>query len=118
MNTTLGTAAIFPPQYFLFGTSVACSSGVNDCTSIGPLLMGFPVLGLQMQLFQTLLKFLPSRTWAGSTVVLAPAHSSRYGAKTSWNTIWNSLGLSTLKARILSYPSRDTTSFFSSMIVS
>ena len=71
-----------------------------------------------MQLFQTLLKSLPSRMCAGSTVVLAPAHSSRKGAKTSWNTIWNSVGLVTLNALILSYPSRDTTSFLVSMIVS
>jgi hypothetical protein len=86
----------------LLGTSVACSSGVNDCTSIGPLLIGFLVFGLQMQAFQTLLKFLPSRMCFGSTVVLAPAQSSRYGANTSLNTIWNSVGLVTSNARILS----------------
>ena len=66
---------------------------MNDCTIIGPLLIGFFVFGSQMQVFQTLLKFLPSRMCFGSTVVLVPAHSSRYGAKTSWNTIWNSVGL-------------------------
>jgi hypothetical protein len=43
----------------VFGTSVACWSGVNDCTNIGPLLIGFLVFGSQMQLFQTLLKFWP-----------------------------------------------------------
>jgi hypothetical protein len=38
----------------------------------------------------------------GSTVVLAPAQSSRNGAKTLWKTIWNSVGLITLNAVILS----------------
>ncbi len=86
----------------MFGTSVTCWSGVNDSTIIGPLLMGFLVLGLQMQVFQTLLKFSPSRMCFGSTVVLEPAHSSRYGANTSWNTIWNSVGLTRLNDVILS----------------
>ena len=81
---------------------MACCSGVNDSTIIGPLLMGFLVFGSQMQLFQTLLKFWPSRMCCGSTVVLAPAHSSRYGANTSWNTIWNSFGLTKLNDVILS----------------
>ena len=75
---------------------------MNDCTNIGPLLIGFLVFGSQMQLFQTLLKFWPWRMCWGSTVVLAPAHSSRNGAKTLWNTIWNSVGLITLNAVILS----------------
>src|SRR3954454_6177714 len=101
-NTTFGTLAIAPPQYCLLGTSVACWSGVNDCTIIGPLLIGFFVFGLQMQSFQTLLKFLPSRMCWGSTVVLAPAHSSRNGANTLLNTIWNSVGLTRLNALIWS----------------
>src|SRR5439155_3996063 len=87
MNTTFGTWAIFPPQYFLFGTSVTCWSGVNDCTIIGPLLIGFFVFGSQMQLFQTLLKFCPSSTCWGSTVVLVPATAPGWGPTTSGTTI-------------------------------
>ena len=64
--------------------------------------MGFFVFGSQMQVFQTLLKSVPSSTCFGSTTVLVLAHSSRYGAKISSNTIWNSVGLTTLNSRILS----------------
>src|SRR5713101_5234683 len=116
-NTTFGTLAFFP-QYRGLGTSVTCVSAVNDCTSIGPLPIGFLVFGSQMQEFQTLLKFVPSRTCLGSTAVVVPAHSSRKGANTSLNTIWNSVGLTTLNAVILSYPLRLTTLFFGFMIVS
>ena len=75
---------------------------MNDSTSIGPLPIGVPVFGSQMHLFHTLLKFWPSSTCFGSTAVLVPAQRSRNGANTCLNTIWNSVGLTTLNAVIWS----------------
>jgi len=47
-----------------FGTKVACSSGVNDCTIIGPR-YGFFVFGSQMQR-SDLVEFFPWRMCSGA----------------------------------------------------